>query len=140
MTYIYYANKNSEAGEILNQMLQKAFKKSWMKRCRTLAELSKRLHEPISDIGAAALLIDDRKELEEILSLKDILWDIKVIIIFSGQANISTMEALALRPRFFTWTDADLSHVVDVLGNMMKCKPGRKAAIVTSHESNTAKI
>jgi hypothetical protein len=86
------------------------------------------------------LLINDRKELEEILSLKNILWDIKVIIIFSGQANISTMEALALRPRFLTWTDADLSQVVDVLGNMMKCKPGRKVAIVNSHESNAAII
>ncbi|MFA6411087.1 MAG: hypothetical protein WCW53_00215 [Syntrophales bacterium] len=140
MTYIYYANEGTEAGKILYQTLQSAFTKSWMKRCRTLAELSKKLHEPIYDVCAAILLIYDRKELEEILCLKDILWDIKVIIIFSDQTNISTMEALALRPRFLTWTDADLSQVVDVLGNMMKCKPGRKVAIVTSHESNTAII
>lgn len=140
MNYIYYANNNTEAGKILQQMLQSAFTKRWMKRCRTIAELSKRLHEPIHHVCAAVLLINDRKELEEILSLKNILWDIKVIIIFSGQANISTMEALALRPRFLTWTDADLSQVVDVLGNMMKCKPGRKVAIVNSHESNAAII
>jgi len=137
MTYIYYAKENTEAAKILHQALQSAFRKSWMKRCRTLAELTKRLHEPIYDVCAVILLIDDRKELEEILYLRDILWDIKVIIIFPGQSNISTMEALAFRPRFLTWTDADLSQVVDVLGKMMRCEPGGKIAIATSHESNT---
>lgn len=60
------------------------------------------------------------------LSFEGILLDIKVIIIFSGRVNISPMEALALNPRFLTWTDSDLSQVVDVLENMMKCKSRRK--------------
>lgn len=120
MTYIYYANKHSEAGKILQQELNSAFRKSWMKRCRTITELSKQLHEPIFGVTAAILLINSRNELEEMLSLKDILWDIKLIIIFSSQANISQMEVLTLRPRFLTWTDADLSQVVNVLDNMMK--------------------
>ena len=132
MTYIYYANEYTEAGNILHQQLQGAFKISWLNRCRTIAELSKRLHEPLYDVCAAVLLIDDRKELAEILTLRDILWDVKVIIIFSRHANISTMESLALRPRFVTWTDADPSHVVDVLGNMMKFEHNKKVVKATS--------
>jgi len=124
MTYIYYANGYTEAGKILHQMLQSAFKKSWMKRCRTLDELTKRLHEPLYNISAAVLMINDRKEFEEILSLKDILWNIKLIIIISSHADISQINVHVLRPRFLTWTDtdADSSHVVDVLGNIMKCE------------------
>jgi len=126
MTYIYYANEYSEAGEILNQTLQSAFSKSIMKRCRTIAELTKRLHEPIYDISASVLLIDSRIELEGIIALQDILWDIKLITILSSRANLSQKEVTTLRPRFLTWTDADFSQVVEVLGNMMKYRPEKK--------------
>jgi hypothetical protein len=141
MTYIYYANGHTEAGKILHHMLQSAFKKSWMKRCRTLGELTKRLHDPLYNISAAVLLIDDRKEFGEILSLKDILWDIKLITIISSHADISQANVEVLRPRFLTWTDtdADSSNVVDILGNIMKCEPGRKVATAAFRESNSAK-
>jgi len=140
MTYIYYANKYTDAGKTLHQKLCSAFGKSWMKRCRTFAEFSKRLHGPLHDVSAVVLLISNRKEWEAVLSVKDILWDIKVIIIFSSHADISQVEILALRPRFLTWTDSDLSNVVDVLGNIMKYESGRKFATETSPESNTIKI
>jgi hypothetical protein len=130
MTYIYYANKYSEAGEMFHQTLQSAFRKSSMERCRTIGELTKRLYKSIYDISAVILLIDDRTELEAILSLKDVLWDVKLIIILSSQANFSPLEVLTLRPRFFTWTESDFSQVVDVLGNMMGCKPEKKGATV----------
>jgi hypothetical protein len=139
MTYIHYANNKSEAGKILYQTLQRAFKKSWMKRCRTFAELSKRLHEPLYDVCAAVLLINDRKELAEILSLKDILLDIKLIIIFSSQAAISSLEVMTLRPRFLTWTDADLSQVVEVLGSMMKREADWRRVTGISNDSNSVK-
>jgi hypothetical protein len=129
MTYIYYANEYSEAGEILNQMLQSAFSKRRMKRCRTIAELTKRLHEPVYDVSVVVLLIENSIELEQIIALKDVLWDIKLITILSSQASLSQKELLTLRPRFMTWTDSDFSHVVEVLGNMMKCRPERKVAI-----------
>lgn len=136
MTYIYYANEYTEAGKILYRRLQSAFKKSWMKRCKTSIELSRKLHEPLYDVCAAVLLINDRKELAEILTLRDMLWDIKVIVILTNHVDISQTEVLTLRPRFLAWTDADLSHVVDILGNMMKHKPNRKVAAVTSRESS----
>ncbi|MGV8056855.1 MAG: hypothetical protein AB2L12_02290 [Smithellaceae bacterium] len=139
MTYLYYANKYTDAGKIMQQKLSSAFDKSWMKRCRTIAEFSMKLHESLRDVRAAIVLIDNLEELKGILALKDILWEIKVIIIFSSQANISPMEVLALRPRFLTWTDSDLSQVVYVLGKMIKYEPYEKTATATSPESNTAK-
>jgi hypothetical protein len=132
MAYIYYANKYADDGNLLQQKLCSAFDKSWMKRCKTISEFSKKMHEPLHDVSAVVLLIDNRKELERILSLKDILWEIKLIIVFSSQSNIAQMEVMALRPRFLTWMDTDLSQVVDVLGNMMKCKPYGKIAAATS--------
>ena len=128
MTYIYYANEYSEEGEMLNQTLLSAFSKSRMKRCRTIAELTKRLHEPIYDISAAVLLIDNRTDLEGMIALQDILWDIKLITILSSHTDLSQKEVTTLRPRFLTWTDADFSQVVEVLGNMMKCRPEKKIA------------
>lgn len=132
MTYIYYANKHADAGNLLHQKLCSAFDKSRMKRCKTISEFSKMLHEPLHAVNAAILLIDNRKELEVILSLKDILWELKLIIIFSRHADITQMEVMVLRPRFLTWMDADLSQVVDVLKNMMKHEHCGKIATVTS--------
>jgi hypothetical protein len=120
MIYIFYANGKSAAGKALHRMLQRAFKKEWMRRCGTLAELSQKLHEPLYDVCAAVLLIDDRNALAEILPLRDILQDIQLIIIFSGRDDISLADVMTLRPRFVTWMDADLSEVAGVLRNMMK--------------------
>lgn len=140
MTYIYYSNKYTDSGETMHKKLCSAFNKSWMQRCRTLDELSKRLHGPLYNVSAAILLINDRKELEVILSLKDILWDIKVIIIFSSHTDVSPLEITELRPRFITWTDSDLSHVIDVLGRIMKCEPFSNITTRISTGSNKSKM
>lgn len=128
MSYIYFANSYSEEGEILHQTLLSAFSKSIMTRCRSIAELTKRVHEPIYNVSASVLLIDDPIELEGIIALRDILWDIKLITILSSRADLSQKDVTTLRPRFLTWTDADFSQVVEVLGNIMKCRPENNAA------------
>ena len=120
MTYIYYANRDTEGEGILRYMFYSAVDKSWMKRCTSLAELSKTLYESLLTIGAVVLIIDNREELEDILSLKDVLSGINVIVILSSQANISPRAVLPLRPRFLTWTDSDLSNVVHLLERMIK--------------------
>jgi hypothetical protein len=92
-----------------------------MKRCKTLPELTTSLHEPIADVCAAILLITDRNELDAILALNDILLDIKLIIIFSGETDISQAEVIPLRPSFMSrTTDIDFAHVMEVLKNIVK--------------------
>lgn len=119
MAYIYYAGKHTDDGN-LQQKLCSVFGAPLMKRCETLSEFSRRLHEPLHDVQAAVVLINDREELKNILSWKDILWEIKLIVIFSSKSDITQAEVMALRPRFLTWTNNDLTQVVNVLKKMMQ--------------------
>lgn len=119
MAYIYYAAKRTDDGN-LQKMLCTVFGKPLMKKCETLSEFSKLLHGPLHDVLAAVILMNNRKELKSILSWRDILWEMKLIIVFSGESDITQAEVMALHPRFLTWSNNDLVQVVNVLGKMMK--------------------
>jgi len=133
MAYIYYAAKRTDDGN-LQKMLCTVFGKPLMKKCETLSEFSKLLHGPLHDVLAAVVLMNNRKELKSILSWRDILWEMKLIIVFSGESDITQAEVMALHPRFLTWSNNDLVQVVNVLGKMMKADPVERIQRQSSQE------
>jgi hypothetical protein len=87
--------------------------------CHSTGELSTRLRKPRSNVKVAVLFALSREEIIRILSLGDLMADVKSILILADDDRDTIMKAHTLRPRYVTWVDTDFRHIVNVLRNMV---------------------
>ena len=87
--------------------------------CRSTRELAERLGRPLSNVKVAVLFAITREEFKGILSLGDLMRDVKTILILADQDKDTIMKAHTLRPRYITWLDTDFGNVPTVLKRMV---------------------
>lgn len=87
---------------------------------RSIADLSSRIRKGKRDLSVAILCACTREELTEILNLHDLLSDLRLILILPDRESSTLVRGLALRPRFFSFPDADFKDVSAVLARMLK--------------------
>ena len=115
---IYIPSENDLAHRFL-ALLETAIPKKNFEICHSIRELSARLSRPFSNVKVAVLFAVTRTEIMQILSLGDLMADVKSIIILADDDRDTMMKAHTLRPRYITWLDSDFSNVVSVLRNMV---------------------
>jgi hypothetical protein len=87
--------------------------------CRTVGELSERLRKPHSNVRVAVLFTLSREEIVEVLSLGDLMADVKSILILPDDDRDTLMKAHTLRPRYVTCADCDPIDIVTVFKKMI---------------------
>lgn len=87
--------------------------------CRSFEDFSRRLHKPFSNVRVAVLVAANSEEITRILSLRELLADVKMIIILADKDNETLMKVHSLRPRYVTWMDCDLSELANVFKRMV---------------------
>ena len=86
----------------------------------TIDTLGKRLRRPSYNIAIAVLLISSREELRDVLSIRHLFDNIKIVLILPDRNNETIVIGHKLRPRFLSYTDSDFIDVAVVLENMLK--------------------
>jgi hypothetical protein len=86
--------------------------------CRTIQELSKSLLEPSSMILAVVLIVSDKYNLEQIISIQDSLIDRRIILVMSDLTKDIIMIGHSLRPRFIASIQDGSKEVASVLSKM----------------------
>ena len=86
--------------------------------CRTLDSLKKHLLRPKMDPLVSVLYTVDMKDLEDLLSIGEILSDVSNILILPDGREKTVAEAHLLRPRFLSYADSDFRDVAAVLKRM----------------------
>ena len=86
----------------------------------TIDTLGQRLSRPSYNIAVAVLLISGREELRDVLSIRHLFDNIKIILILPDRKNETIVIGHKLRPRFLSYTDSDFIDVAVVLENMLK--------------------
>jgi hypothetical protein len=84
---------------------------------RTFKELSQRLRKP--SVRVAVLFAMNRGDLMQILSLGDLMVDVKSILVLADRDRDTMSKAHRLRPRYITWADCDLADIGAVLKRMI---------------------
>ena len=115
---IYIPSENGLAHRFF-ALLQTAIPEKKFEICHSIGELSARLGMPFSNVKVAVLFAVTRTEIMQILTLGDLMADVKSIIILADDDRDTMMKAHTLRPRYITWLDSDFSNVVSVLRNMV---------------------
>ncbi len=117
---ILYSTFLEGTGGQLRKMIEDVVPNENTEIYSTIDTLGKRLRRPSYNISVAVLLISSREELRDVLSIRHLFDNIKIILILPDRKNETIVIGHKLRPRFLSYTDSDFKDVAVVLENMLK--------------------
>jgi hypothetical protein len=116
---IFYAKSSDGPGERLLQAVTTTVSGANLEICRNSDALLIALCRPGSAQPIAILLASNNKELLEVFSLRELLWDVRVILALPDSDPETVSRGHLLRPRFMTDCAGDFQEVAAVLGRMI---------------------
>ncbi len=119
MNVVLYSLSEDEAGKRLQGVMDMLMPREKIEVCSTFNALSLRLHQPLDNVRHVVLNASSKNDLLDILSLRDILWNVRVILVLPDRDAATTSMGHTLRPRLISYADSDFLEVFAVLGRMM---------------------
>jgi hypothetical protein len=119
MNLVIYSPSTETHNSYLRRELESMSSDLVLEIHRSVYSLGKRLRRPVKDLVAVILSIAEERELLELLSIQDLLWDLPVILIIPAQDKRMIAQAHHFRPRFLTDANGDCSEIVSVLNRML---------------------
>jgi len=120
MSVIYYGPINNEKAERLLSIIKAEASEGKIDVCQCIEELSKRLCRIDSGRNIAVFFIVSMDEFDEIFSIKKLLRDVRLILIFPESSPEVISAGYKLYPRFVSYADGNLKEVGLVLRRMIK--------------------
>lgn len=120
MTVLIYSTKMEGAGERILQVIETVVSERNREIYLTISALSSRLRQPQTDMNIALLLASSKEDLIELLSIRDLLRDIRIILILPNSDPETVAKGHMLKPRFLSYCDSDFVDVAAVLSLMIR--------------------
>ncbi len=120
MNLILYANNNTGSGKQLQAVIEAIVCKNSIEIYRNVEGLSKRLYRRRYDVDVAVLLAASHKELQELLAIKELLHDIRIILLLPDNENETIAKGHKLYPRFLSYSDGNFDDVAAILSKMIQ--------------------
>ena len=133
---ILFSTSKRKSGIRLQRIVETVVSKKNVTIYRTIDALSGGLRQPRNDVSVALLLASSKMDLHELVSLRDLLWDIKIILILPDSDPETIAKGHILRPRFLSYCDSNFQDVAAVLIQMIKNSDTNKK---TDRASSTEK-
>jgi len=130
MNLLFYATVADGVGEKLQGVIEGLVPKEKIEVYRTAEDLSSRLREPTYDLSVAILLAATKEDLSSLVSNKELIWNLRVILVLPDRQDDTVTKGHLLRPRFLTYADGNFSDVSTVLRHMLlrrRCPPKRNS-------------
>ena len=126
MSLLMYAAKSEAAAKRLQQAVEEIVPAKDLEICPDFKSLSSRLQQPMNGLEIAVLLAGSERDLTGFHSLRDLLSEMRILLVIPDREPETYTRAHRLRPRFMTHTDSDFQDIKAVLGKMVDGpKPGR---------------
>ncbi len=120
MKIILFSNgKNEITAKRLQKAVESAVSVRHLEIIRGVKELCTRLCRFSYEIDVAVVLADSKDQLSELVSMADILTDVRIIIVLPDKEKETISKGHSLRPRFLTFADSDFNDVAAVLKKMI---------------------
>ena len=124
MTLLIYSTTTSLEEKRLLRIIELMLPEKKFKFYRTIDDFSQRLRQPVLKQRIVILLLNSPKELEDVLSIRELLEDAKIILIAPDTNPATLARGHILRPRFLSDGKSDFVDVAAVLGRIIS-KLGR---------------
>ena len=124
MTLLIYSTTTSLEEKRLLRIIELMLPEKKFKFYRTIDDFSQRLRQPVLKQRILILLLNSPKELEDVLSIRELLEDAKIILIVPDTNPATLARGHILRPRFLSDSKSDFVDVAAVLRRIIR-KIGR---------------
>jgi hypothetical protein len=124
MKVLLYTTEKSKVGERLEKMIKASINGTDVQVHRSIEMLTHKLCEPmaVSCEDIVVFLAASKKDLQDILSVRHLINDVRVIIILPDMEKATIAKGHLLRPRFLTFNDNNFEVVTAVLSKMIANK------------------
>lgn len=121
MKLLLYSPMTAGAGKRLQRVIGTLVPKKETEAYQTIDSLSHRLRQPspADNAAVAVLLAATKEDLLDMLSIKDLIWNLRIILILPDTDDDTISQGHTLRPRFLTYADSDFAEVAEVLNKML---------------------
>jgi hypothetical protein len=119
MNLLFYAPVMNGGGRQLYRMIEKLNPKMGLELHRSNVSLAQRLRLPLRGIPIAVLHLTRKEDLTDVLSIKDLLGDIRIILRLPDREEETVSKGHILRPSFLVYPDSELREVTEVLKKML---------------------
>ncbi len=116
MQVFFYAPDG--VGERLQEAVEDLFPETQV--YRAIKDLSKRFRHPLDNPTIAVLVARTTEDLGGILSIGDLLHDVRVLLVLPDMGSETVAKGHSLHPRFLSHIEGDLTEVAAVLEKMLK--------------------
>jgi len=121
MNILFYEPAITEKGKaILREIVDHLTLEEKFEVYQTIDSFSHRLNHLIGEPTITILFINTKEDLLELLSIKHLLFDTKIILILPDQEEDTIAKGHSLRPRFLTFSNSDLKEVSAVFNKILK--------------------
>lgn len=118
MNVLFYGKMTHGSGERLKKVIEALVPEN-VKICRTIDSLCHGLRQPGHNMTIAVLLASSREDLVDILSIRDLLYDVRIILILPDRKDDTIAKGHTLSPRFLSYIGSDFIDVAAVLDKML---------------------
>ena len=121
MNLLFYATVTNGPGKRLQKVIKGLVPRNMRtENYRTINSLTHRLRRPTHDLAVAVLFAASKQDLLDILSVRDLLEDLRIVLLIPNRQKDTIAKGHTLRPRFLTYADSDFSDVAAVLRKMLE--------------------
>ena len=118
MGLLMYAPPASLAGERLSKTICTQNDPDPWECFGTIETLAERLRRPLGKTMTAVLCPQDQMELEELITMRHLLRDMRIILILPDSKAGTVSNGHALRPRFVSYADSNFKDVAAVMAKI----------------------
>lgn len=122
MNFFIYSRKSREAANRLRGQVESCLQGNATETFNSVVHLSRRLCLPHVRRGETigVLFAADRQDLANLLSIQDLLDDVRIILVLPDDKKKTVSAGHRLRPRYISYADGNFEDIAAVLNKMMK--------------------
>ncbi len=117
---LFHSEKKGQFTERLWQAVAAVATRPAVKRYRTLRGLKQALCRPGKRPEIVVLAVADEEELGKLLSIRELLWDLRIILALPNDDPTVAAMGHLLRPRFTTCGSGRIEEMVSVLDRIVE--------------------
>jgi hypothetical protein len=116
---IVYSKAMNGIGSKLQEVVTNVLPGSYVDTYHTISGFSERLRKPALNFPIVILLAMNREDLENIVSIQNLLFDSRIVLILPDREEDTMALGHTLRPRFVSYRDSSFKDVGAVLNKMI---------------------
>ena len=120
MRLLFYSSNANEETARLVRVLEREVQSENLEIYRTVQGLAWRLSELGTDVDVVTLLASDEHDLLNLLSIRDLLMDQRIILVLQETSDANIANAHSLRPRYLSFAEGSFTDIALVLGKMLE--------------------